>query len=271
MRAGAVAYQFFIAAIPFGLVLVVLTAYTPGIHIENDFAPVLSDLLPAPLVERILNGLHEYENSSVTSLISLGFVFALYFTSNGFTVLIKAFNGSKMDFAKRKWWDIRLVSMGFVITFIVGIVLTFYGMILVRKGFVYWAESSKIIDKYFDQIYAITDMLFLGFLIYGGIALIYYFGPRKRSRFKFFSPGATLAFVMVVIISLAYGYYITNFANYNALYGALGTVMMVLLWLYMMSFSILIGFELNASIHGAIQYKKLDNLEQLEKRYQEMK
>lgn len=269
MRAGAVAFQFFIAAIPFGLIIVVMTAYTPGIHLENDFAPVLSVLLPEPLVERILTGLHEYENSSVSSLISIGFVFALYFTSNGFTVLLKAFNGSKMSFERRKWWDIRLVSVGFVITFVVCIFLIFYALVFVRKGFVMWAESSKFIEKYFDQIYALTDILFLGFLIYGGIALIYYFGPRKRSRFKFFSPGSTLAFIMVVTISLVYGYYITHFATYNELYGALGTVIMVLLWLYLISFSLLIGFELNASIHGAMQQKKLANLEELEERYME--
>jgi membrane protein len=268
MRAGAVAFHFFLAAIPFGLVLVVMTTYTPGIQLEADIAPVISALVPDQLFTRFMSSIHEYENSSVSSWISFGFVFAIYFTSNGFTVLIKAFNSSKLGFNQRKWWDIRLISVGFVVAFILAILLIFYALIYVRKGYVLWAESSTFVADYFDQIYMLTDFLFLGMLVYSGIALIYYYGPRRRSGgFRFFSPGATLAFIMIVLISVVYEVYIRNFANYNELYGSLGTVIMILLWIYMISFALLIGFELNASIIGAMQQKSLGHLEKLDERY----
>lgn len=269
MRAGAVAFHFFLALIPFGLVLVVLTTYTPGIDLEADIGPVISVLIPDQLFENFMGGLQEYEKSTVSSFISVGFVFALYFASNGFSVLIKAFNESKIDFGKReKWWSVRLVSIGFVISFIVAIFFVFYLLIFVRKGFMMWAESSDFIKDYFNQIYGFTDILFLGFLVYSAISLMYYFGPKVKKRvFNFFSPGATLAFVLIVIISLVYQLYVTSFANYNELYGSLGTIIMLLLWIYMISFALLIGFELNASIHGAITQKKLQNLEDLEERY----
>jgi membrane protein len=268
MRAGAVAFHFFMATIPFGLVLVVMTTYTPGISLEADIAPVVSALIPDQLFAKFMSSVHEYEQSSVTSWVSFGFLLALYFTSNGFNVLIKAFNSSRMKFEKRKWWSIRLISFGFVLTFIVGILIVFYALIYVRKGFIMWSESSTFVHDYFDQIYALTDLLFLGVLVYFGISLIYYFGPRRRAGFKFFSPGATLAFVLIAIISIVYEIYVAKFASYNDLYGSLGTIIMLLLWIYMISFALLIGFELNASIHGAIEKKSLDQLERLEERYQ---
>lgn len=269
MRAGAVSFHFFLALIPFGLVLVVLTSYIPGVDLEQDIAPVISALVPEMLFERFMSGLHEYENSTVRSLLSFGFVLAIYFTSNGFSQLIKAFNISKMKFEKReKWWQVRLLSIGFVLVFIVAIMMTFYLLIFVRKGFIALAERSEFVRDYFNQIYGATDFLFLSFLVYCGISLMYYFGPKERKGFRFFSPGATLAFVLVMVISILYELYISSYATYNDLYGSLGTIIMIMLWVYMISFALLIGFELNASIQGAMAKKRLADMDELEKRYE---
>jgi len=271
MRAAAVAFHFFLAMIPFGLVLVVLTSYTPGIDLEGDIAPVISALIPDQLFEKFMSGIDQYEHSSVTSLISVGFVLALYFTSNGFNVLIRAFNSSKINFAKRKWWSVRLISFGFVLGFIVGIIVTFYTIILVRIGLVNLAESSEWVNDYFDQIYVTIDFLFLGVLLYFGVALLYYMAPRKRHEFKFFSPGATLATILILLISVGYELYVVYYATYNDLYGSLGTIIIILIWIYLISYSLIIGFELNASIKGAMAQKKLRRLEDLDKRYDEQK
>lgn len=272
MRAGAVAFHFFLALIPFGLVLVVLTTYIPGVNLEADIAPIIGALVPDVLFVNLMDSVHEYEHSTVRSWISFGFIFALYFTSNGFSVLIKAFNSSRIDFEKReKWWAVRLISLVFVVTSILAIMITFYLLIFIRKGFVAMAEKSNFVHEYFNQIYGITDFLMLAFLVYCGISLIYYFGPKVRKGFKFFSPGATLAFVLIVLISVIYEFYIASFASYNDLYGSLGTIIMILLWVYMISFALLIGFELNASIHGAMTKKKLRDMEELEQRYEKSK
>jgi membrane protein len=267
MRAASVAFHFFLAMIPFGLVLVVLTSYTPGLNLEADIAPVISSLIPDQLFQKFIAGVHEYEHSSVSSWLSVGFILALYFTSNGFNVLIRAFNSSKMKFAKRKWWSIRLVSLGFVLIFIFGIIFTFYLIIMVRLGLITLSESSEFIANYFDQIYVGIDILALGAMLYFGIALLYYMGPRDRDEFKFFSPGATLATILILIISVFYELYIAYYASYNDLYGSLGTIMILLFWIYLISYALLIGFELNASIHGAIHKKSLSRLQVLETRY----
>lgn len=269
MRAAAVSFHFFLALIPFGLVLVVLTSYTPGLSLEADIAPVISALIPDQLFSRFMASLDQYHQSTVNSWVSVGFILALYFTSNGFTVLIRAFNSSRMDFKKRKWWSVRLVSFSFVILFLAGIITVFYSIILVRMGLVLWSNNADFIADYFDAIYVGIDLLFLGLLLYFGVALMYYLGPQNRKQFRFFSPGATLATLLIMIISVLYELYVAYYANYNELYGSLGTVLMLLLWIYLISYSLIIGFELNASIHGAITNKSLRKLKDLENRYNE--
>jgi len=266
MRAAAVAFHFFMAMIPFGLVLVVLTTYIPILDIETDIAPVLSGFVPEQIFEKFMSSLTEYENSSVNSWISVGFLFALYFTSNGFSVMIKAFNSSKMKFDKRKWWSARLMSLGFVFIFVSGIIFMFYLIILVRKGLVLISDSTQFVADYFDQFYVLSLFVILSAVLYFGIAILYYLGPKERKLFKFFSPGASLASLSIIIISAGYVLYVNYYANYNDLYGSLGTIMILMIWLYLISFALLIGFELNASIHGALKQKKLDQLQDLENR-----
>lgn len=134
-------------------------------------------------------------------------------------------------------------------------------------GLINLSDSSEFVTKYFDHLYVGIDLLALGAMLYFGIALLYYMGPRKRSQFKFFSPGATLATVLILVISIFYELYITYYASYNDLYGSLGTIMILLFWIYLISYALLIGFELNASIHGAMYQKSLSRLEDLETRY----
>ena len=112
-----------------------------------------------------------------------------------------------------------------------------------------------------------TLCLFLSVLLYFGVAILYYLGPRKRKHFKFFSPGATLATLLILIISVLYELYVAYYASYNELYGSLGTIIMLLLWIYLISYALLIGFELNASIHGAMQQKSLNDLNELDEHY----
>ena len=89
------------------------------------------------------------------------------------------------------------------------------------------------------------------------ISFIYYLAPARRRDFRFISAGSSLATFLVVLTTLGFNFYVDNFAKYNILYGSIGTLMIVLLWIYFNAISILIGFELNASIYNA----KRENLE----------
>ena len=94
-------------------------------------------------------------------------------------------------------------------------------------------------------------------LFFFAFAFLYYFAPAKKTRWRFISPGGTLATILSIFTMLGFSYYITNFGQYNKLYGSIGTLLVVLLLFYLMSLILLVGFELNASINEAHQRKAL--------------
>lgn len=266
-RASSLAFHFFLAMIPFGLVMVIITAYIPYFDLEKDVLPVFGSFIPESIFNQFVSNLGAFKNSTVNSLISYGFVLALYFSSNGFSVLIKSFNNSKVQFKKRKWWSVKITSLVFVFVIIIGVFALVIIALFGRKLLNFWGEHSLFIQDNISIIYTIVMALFVAVMLYFAIATIYYFGPSNRKEFRFFSAGGTLATVLIILISELYSFYIQQFAKYNELYGSLGTIMMLLLWIYLISFVLLLGFELNASIHGAVRKKQLDNLERIQGRY----
>jgi membrane protein len=86
------------------------------------------------------------------------------------------------------------------------------------------------------------------------ISMLYNFGSVKKRQWKFFSPGSILATILIIISSMAFGYYVDNFSQYNKLYGSIGTLMIIMLWIYINIIGLIIGFELNASIAGAASH-----------------
>ncbi|MDX1349204.1 MAG: YihY/virulence factor BrkB family protein [Putridiphycobacter sp.] len=263
-RASSLAFHFYLALIPFALVLVVSCAYVPFFNLKQDIIPILSGFIPELLVDKFIEGLDEFENSTVNSIISVGFVLALYFISNGFSVMIKAFNSSKIKFEKRSWISNKLISFALVVGFVVSIIIIFLFMVWQRKLLMIGTSTFSFIENNYDWMNYGFAFLFIGTIIYFGIAVLYYVGPANHSNFKFFSAGATLATILIILIFLLYSYYIQNFANYNALYGSVGTVIIILMWIYLNAYALLIGFELNASIHGAVTKKKLEDFSKLE-------
>lgn len=263
-RASSLAFHFYLALIPFALVLVVSCAYVPFFNLKADIIPILSGFIPELLVDKFIEGLDEFENSTVNSIISVGFVLALYFISNGFSVMIRAFNSSKIKFEKRTWLSNKLISFALVVGFIVSIIIIFLFMVWQRKLLMIGATTFSFIENNYDWMNYGFAFLFIGAIIYFGIAVLYYVGPANHSNFKFFSAGATLATILIILIFLLYSFYIQNFANYNALYGSVGTVIIILMWIYLNAYALLIGFELNASIHGAVTKKKLEDFSKLE-------
>ncbi len=268
-RASSLAFHFFLAMIPFGLVMVIITAYFPYFDLEKDILPVFGSFIPETIFNQFIGNLDEFHNSTVNSLISYGFILALYFSSNGFSVLIHAFNASRVQFGKRSWWSVKITSLVFVFFIIVAVLALVLLVLLERKLLNYWAEYSPMIADNLDGIFSLVTSLFVAIMLYFAIATIYYFGPSNRKDFRFFSAGSTTATILIILISKLYSFYIQKFANYDELYGSLGTIMMLLLWIYLISFVLLIGFELNASIHGAVQKKKLDQLNAIQERYSE--
>jgi len=114
---------------------------------------------------------------------------------------------------------------------------------LVNKGIIYSGFSHLL--YYSGQWFIILSLCFMS------IAVIYYYAPSKRSKFRFFSAGAIMAALLLVLSSLAFSFYLNHFAQYNKIYGSIGTLIALLIWMNINSFVLLLGFELNLSIYAA--------------------
>jgi membrane protein len=88
-------------------------------------------------------------------------------------------------------------------------------------------------------------------LMFFAISVLYFLGPAKQTKWRFFSAGSTLATLLVLITSLGFSFFVESFGQYNQLYGSIGTLVIVMLWMFFNSIALLIGFELNASIEDA--------------------
>ncbi len=181
-------------------------------------------------------------------LLSVGFLGTLVVSVNGMDSIMQAFNQSlniieTRSFVKRKLLCLYLVLLLFVL---VAVVLT---IMMGYKHFTAYLLSQDLLAKNF-WYYAMSVgrwllMLAIGLFV---ISSIYYVAPVKKQRLNFFSAGATLSTVLFFLTTGGFRLYIENFSNYNALYGSIGTLIIVMLWIQLSCMILLIGYELNISI-----------------------
>lgn len=254
MRASSLAFQFFLAIFPSLIFLFTLIPYLPIQNFQNELLLVLSQMLPHSVFDATKGTIEDLITNKQGGLLSFGFIFTIYLTTNGVKAMIISFNDTSHLKEKRSTITIWLVSllMVFMLTIMLlaGISLIVFGEIaiefLLRH---HWISDG--LSLYTFQAAQWTVMLAMFFF---SISMLYYFGPAKHSRFRLFSAGASLATVFIVIVSLGFAYYVNNFANYNKLYGSLGTIIVIMLWMYFNTLGLLLGYELNNTIaHGSVE------------------
>lgn len=251
IRASAISFDFFLALFPS---IIFFFTIIPFVPIEG-FQPTLLDFMekmtPPSLYTYVQSTLEDIITRPRSGLLSLGFILALYFATNGINTMIEAFNSTFHVIETRSWLRQRLVSLYLliIISFLVIIAITlmiiggYVLKFLVDEGFL--TNSFTII-----MIYLVRWILTLA-LSFFVISFVYYYAPAKRKQFKFISAGSTLAILLMIVATFGFNYYIDNFSRYNVLYGSIGTLLVFLLWVYFNAIILLIGFELNASISSA--------------------
>ena len=183
--------------------------------------------------------------------MSIGFISSLYVASSGFNTLMLTFNSSAHATRKRKFLIRRLIAVGMVVGVFVAVIISFSLIILSRHLFMYLVINDWIDSLVQLYVLKIIKWAVIIFLLYIVLASIYYITPIDKRGYKFFSAGATLATIMFILMSSGFNWYIVHFSRYNALYGSIGAIIIFLLWLYLNSYVLILGFELNASIAEA--------------------
>jgi len=250
-RVSAISYNFFLAVFPFLIFLFTIIPFIPIENFQVSLMVLIHDFLPRSAFETIKETVEDIVTRPNGGLLSVGFILTLYFATNGINSLMEAFNNTFHTLETRGWIRQRLISALLVfilsILLIIAIGLMTFGTTLLTFILPAWILKSTI---YLLFIQFLQWLVIIAALFFA-ISFIYYLAPAKRRHFRFISPGGSLATLLIIITTLGFNFYVDNFSKYNILYGSIGTLMIVLLWIYFNSFSLLIGFELNASIYNA--------------------
>jgi len=251
-RASSLAFNFFLAFFPSIIVFFTLIPYIPIDGLQETLMELLAVVLPPSTNEITFTTLDDIINNPRGGLLSLGFILALYFSTNGINSLIEAFNSSYHIREIRPLIQQRILSLGLTlllsVMLIIAIGLIIFGTVVVN----YLVENAIITSSAADLIIYGKWMVMLAMLFFG-ISILFHLGPALKSKWKLFTPGSIFATIFIIITSIGFNYYINNFSQYNKIYGSIGTLMIILLWMYFNSIILLTGFELNASISNAKQ------------------
>ena len=251
-RASSIAFNLLMAILPATIFLFALIPFVPIPNFQQELIRLFEIILPENAYKLVENTLIEAVTHKSSNLLFFMFLATIIFSTNGIHAVINAFVVTSHSFKPRSWVDQRKVSVILLLIGIFMIAIAGFLIIFGKMAIDSLVESNVIEKRVVVSILVILKWIVVVILLFVAISFLYYLAPAKRHEFKFTSPGSIVATILFIITSLGFSAYVNNFGQYNKLYGWIGTLMVILVWLYLNSIALLIGFELNVSIKEAI-------------------
>jgi membrane protein len=247
-KASSLAYDFMLALFPATIFLFTLIPYIPIKHFQDQLLSIMAQILPSNAFKALESTIIDIVKHQNGKLFSFGFLTTLFFATNGVSRLMQAFNKSSLvdetrSYLQRRWIAL-ILTIVISISLLVAVVIMIVGhkiLFFLQLRFDSQAHGWLVVITFFKWIIVVI-------IFFVTVSLLYRYGPAHKQRWKFLSPGSILATGLAVLTSLGFTFYINNFSSYNKIYGSIGTLIVIMIWLYLNSLIILIGFELNASI-----------------------
>ena len=266
-RANGVAFNFILAIFPAVIFLFTMTPYIttfyPGINTES-IMQFLGDQMPPSMFEVISPTLHDIISIQRGGLLSLGFFFSFYLSTNGMMALMRAFNACYRTIENRGAVKTRLIAtaltMNMAIALLLASLLLIVGQLVLEYVMAHVPEFDWL-DTGSFAVFLLFAVRFLAVFIafFLAISSIYYFGPAIHYNWRFFSVGSWLATLLSLAVSYGFSFYITNFGTYNKVYGSIGALIALMVLIQLLTIVLLVGYEVNTSIHDAIRKEALWN------------
>lgn len=247
-KAQSMAFNFILAIFPAIIFLFTLIPYLPIGDYTAEILSFMSQSMPTNMYEMMSSTILDILKKPRGGLLSFGFLLSIFAAMNGTLSMMNAFNHCyKNTVEKRGFLKTRLVALGLtlllVVSLLVAIVVLNIGEFLIN-----YLKDLEYIKSYIIYLINAFRYIILVTMFFFATSMIYFLAPSVRIRWSFFSHGAVIATVLNVITSVSFTIYINNFSSYNKLYGSIGTLIGMMLWFYITSLVLLIGFEFNASI-----------------------
>jgi len=251
-RAAAISFNF-LMAIPAGTIF--LCTLIPYMPISKQVTEQLLGLVKDYTINEntyvlIKNFLDDFLKTERTGLLSLGFVLAIYYASNAMMCIMHSFDKSliysaRRNFFVRRWMAIKL-------TLLILFMALFSITLLVLQGqLLNWVlQLLKIRDKTILTTILVVRWVVIIALVYYTIAFVYKYAPAVHKRWRLSSPGTNFATLLILLTTFLFSFWVNHFGNFNKVYGSIGTVLIIMVLIYINSLALLVGYELNVSIHS---------------------
>jgi len=253
--AAQLAYYFFFALFPALLVLIAIASYFPVEKLIDDLVATLGGFAPPEVLTIITDQIRKISQGEQGGLLTIGMLTALWSSSAAMTAIIDTLNRAYGVDERRSWWKVRLTAIVLTVGLSIFILVSF-ALVLVGPTFAEQLANRLYLGPAFEWTWKILQWPVVFGLVATAIALIYYFAPDVEQDWVWLTPGSIFATIVWMLASLGFKYYVANLGAYTETYGAIGAVMVLMLWFYLSGLVILIGAELNAEIEHASPYGK---------------
>jgi membrane protein len=270
-RASAIAFSLFLALFPLIIFLVTLLPYLIPLVSAGDetfdtqFLAFMESFLPEATSDYFSEIFQQIKSQRRGGLLSSAFILSIFLVANGVNAIFSGFNYSYHVELTRNFFRQYAYALG------VGLFLSLL-LIAAAVGFVYFEfYVVEYLGEYFGKVFGydvdqgtnygvqLTKLLLFMLLSYSTTAILYFYGTVGKGKSRFFSPGATMTTILFVLTSYLFGIYVDKFASYNELYGALGGLLILVVYIWLNSNILLLGFEMNATIRSLKRNGKYAN------------
>lgn len=256
-RANGVAYNFILATFPAIIFLFTLLPYISAYFPEVTTVSIMDfikELVPVSIYDAIASTVFDIISNQRGGLLTFGFLFAVYLSTNGMMALMRAFNACYRTVEQRHWLRMRLTSLGLTLMLALvlfsAIILLIVGQFALDYVTSHLSEFSHLnMDAFTIYMLFVLRFAVIFIVFFIAISFIYYFGPAVHYNWSFFSIGSFLATLAIIGLSYGFSFYITNFGSYNKVYGSIGALIALMVWIQLVTMILLYGYEINASLH----------------------
>ena len=249
-RASSIAFNFMLALGPAIIFLLSLIPYLPIKDFRSEILEILNEIIPKDsyiAFESLLDELFMKRGG----MQIFGFLVALFFAQRGINSMIEAFNATYHTIETRPWLQRRVASILLVIILFLLVTLALFLLVFSKTGIRKLVDMEVIKVDFTYYLILTGRWIIITVLTFLSISFLYYLAPVRKINWRFFSAGSTLATLLTIVASLGFSYFVNNFAQFNKFFGSIGALVALMLWMNFNALTLLIGFELNASISNA--------------------
>ena len=245
-RASSIAFSLFLALFPFALFVLTIIPTIPIEGFQEDFILLIKQGLPPKTSDAVDAVLFDIANNKQLGLMSFGFLLSMFLMTNGINALFSAFEDTYHTIKTRNIIRQYAVALSVSLLLVFSLIFIVSFLILISYGFNQmqlkgWIENASLLKNIAQSVILLITLVI-------GVAILYYFGTKDGKKIGFFSPGVIMTSLLILANFKLFSIYISKFSQYNELYGSIGTLIVLMLFIWLNAIILLLGYELNTSL-----------------------